>query len=78
MVRRYRKKRQRRKNDATACTPSAPKFRISVCWERSSKADTRMCYPLSIVLWTMQRDLGRTGCQMQRGAVATGVELFLL
>lgn len=37
-----------------------------------------MCHPLSIVLWTMQRDLGRTGCQMQRGAVATGVELFLL
>lgn len=37
---------------------------------------TGMCYPLSIVLWAVQRDLGRTQYQMQRGAVATGVELF--
>lgn len=44
----------------------------------SSKADKGMCHSLSIVLWAGYRDLGRTGCHMQGGAVATDCGAFQL
>lgn len=46
---------------------------------RHIQRQTQVCScPLFTVLWAVHSDLGRTECQIQRGAVALLVELFIV